>query len=98
MIGKKSEERRIVWWNIITMLTMVGLSFALINAEGDNLFYAITVALFLCVGIFVKRPYAFFSIMIIVLVFIIAKEALFGILFDENSALFNFNFFINSNN
>lgn len=98
MIGKKSEERQIVWWNIITMLTMIGLSFALINAEGDALFYGITIALFLCVGIFVKRPYAFFSIMIIVLVFVIAKEALFSILFDESDAFFNFNFFINSNN
>ena len=98
MIWKKSEERRIVWWNLITLLAMTGLSFALINAEEGIMFYAIISALFLCVGIFVKRPYVFLGIMIFVLVLIfIVRDGFTSSQADENGTGFNFNFFINSN-
>ncbi|MBP5201419.1 hypothetical protein J6253_01645 [bacterium] len=97
MIRKESEERQIIWWNLITMLAMIGFSFALINAEEGTLFYVIAAVLFLCVGIFVKRPYVFFSIMLVVIVLWAAKEALFSILLDETDTIFNFDFFINSN-
>ena len=98
MIWKKSEERRIVWWNLLSLLAMTGLSFALINAEESFLFYALLSALFICVGIFIKRPYVFLGILIFVLVFVfIAKDGFFGI-FSEGGSGFNFDFFINSNN
>lgn len=94
---KKNEERQIVWWNLLTMLAMVGLSFALINAEGKALFYALIAALFLCVGIFIKRAYIFLGIMIFVLVLVfITKDGLFSSQDDENSSVFDFHFFINS--
>lgn len=98
MIGKKSEERRIVWWNLITLLLMTVLSFVLINSEVGPLFYGIVAALFLCLGIFIKRAYIFIGIMILVLVLVfIVKDGFFGTSADENSGSFNFNFFINSN-
>ncbi len=98
MIGKKSEKRQIIWWNLITLLLMTLLSFALINAEPGPLFYWITAALFLCLGMFIKRAYIFLGIMILVLVFVfIVKDGFFGISDDENGSSFNFNFFINSN-
>lgn len=99
MIWKKSEERRIVWWNLLSLLAMTGLSFALINAEESFLFYALLSALFICVGIFIKRPYVFLGILIFVLVFVfIAKDGFFGIFSDGSGGGFNFDFFINSNN
>lgn len=98
MIRKKSEERQIIWWNLLTMLAMTGLSFALINAEGGAVFYGLAAALFLCVGIFIKRAYVFLGIMILVLVVVfITKDGFFGTDGDENGGSFNFNFFINSN-
>ena len=66
MIRKKSEKRQIIWWNLLTMLAMAGLSFALINTEEGALFYGLIAALFLCVGIFIKRAYVFLGIMILV--------------------------------
>mgnify|MGYP003371635591 CR=1 FL=1 len=98
MFGKKSEERRIVWWNLLAMTLMTVLSFALVNAEGEPFFFGLVAVLFLCVGVLIKRPYVFIGIMIltIVLVFIV-KDGFFGILSDGNDNIFNFNFFINSN-
>ena len=99
MIGKKSEERQIVWWNLITFLLMTGFSFALINTEEGPLFYGIVAALFLCVGIFIKRAYVFIGILIVVLVLVfITRDGFFSNSSDENGGSFNFNFFINSNN
>ncbi|MBR4531156.1 hypothetical protein IKO70_01945 [bacterium] len=98
MIGKKSEERQIVWWNLITLLLMTVLSFVLINSEVGPLFYGIVAALFLCLGIFIKRTYVFLGILILVLVLVfVVKDGFFGTSADENSGSFNFNFFINSN-
>ena len=99
MIRKKSEERRIIWWNLLTLFAIIGFSFALINAEGGAFFYVIAAALFLCVGIFIKRTYFFLGILIltVVLVFIV-KDGFLGDSADENGSSFNFNFFINSNN
>lgn len=99
MIVKKSEKRQIVWWNLLTMIAMTGLSFALVNAEGSFLFYGIIAALFVCVGIFIKRAYVFIGIMILMLVFVfIVKDGFFGTFSDDAGGGFNFNFFINSNN
>jgi len=98
MIGKKSEKRQIVWWNLLTMLAMTVLSFVLINAETGPFFYGIAAALFLCVGILIKRAYVFIGIMILVMVLVfIIKDGFFGTFYDENGGSFNFNFFINSN-
>ena len=98
MIGKKSEERQLVWWNLIILLLMTVLSFVLINAEGGPLFYGLAAALFLCLGIFIKRTYVFLGILILVLVIVfIVKDGFFGTSADENGGSFNFNFFINSN-
>lgn len=98
MILGKSEKRRVVWWNLITLLAMTGLSFALINVEEGFMFYAIISALFLCVGIFIKRPYLFLGIMIFVLVLVfIVRDGFLASSDDENGTGFNFNFFINSN-
>ena len=99
MIGKKSEERQIVWWNLIILLLMTVLSFVLINAESGPLFYGLAAALFLCLGIFIKRTYVFLGILIMVLVIVfVVKDGFFGTFADENGGSFNFNFFINSNN
>ena len=98
MIGKKSEERRIVWWNLITLLLMMFLSFLLVNAEVGPLFYGLVAALFICLGVFIKRAYIFIGIMILVLVLVfIVKDGFFADSADENGGSFNFNFFINSN-
>ena len=98
MIGKKNEKRQIVWWNLLSMLAMTWLSFMLVNAEGGFLFYGMIAALFICVGIFIKRAYVFFGIMILMLVFVfIVKDGFFGSFSGENGG-FDFNFFINSNN
>ncbi|MBO7126304.1 hypothetical protein J6W78_02015 [bacterium] len=98
MIGKKSEERQIVWWNLIILLLMTVLSFVLINAESGPLFYGLAAALFLCLGIFIKRTYVFLGILIMVLVIVfVVKDGFFGTFADENGGSFNFNFFINSN-
>ena len=99
MIREKSEERRIFWWNLFSMFAMVGFSFALINAEGGSLFYVLVAALFLCTGVFIKRTYVFLGILILVLVLVfISKDGFFGNSADENGAVFDFHFFINSNN
>ena len=98
MIGKKSEERRIVWWNLITLLLMMFLSFLLVNAEVGPLFYGLVAALFICLGVFIKRAYTFIGIMILALVLVfIVKDGFFADSADENGGSFNFNFFINSN-
>ena len=98
MIGKKSEERPVVWWNLITLLLMMFLSFLLINAETGPLFYGFVAALFICLGVFIKRAYIFIGIMILVLVLVfIVKDGFFADSADENGGSFNFNFFINSN-
>lgn len=98
MTGKKSEERRIVWWNLITLFLMMFLSFLLINAEAGPLFYWLAAALFLCLGIFIKRTYVFLGILILVLVLVfIVKDGFFADSAGENGGSFNFNFFINSN-
>ena len=98
MIGKKSEERRIVWWNLIILLLMMFLSFLLVNAEVGPLFYGLVAALFICLGVFIKRAYIFIGIMILVLVLVfIVKDGFFADSADENGSSFNFNFFINSN-
>ena len=98
MIGKKSEERQILWWNLIILLLMTVLSFVLINAESGPLFYGLAAALFLCLGIFIKRTYVFLGILIMVLVIVfVVKDGFFGTFADENGGSFNFNFFINSN-
>ena len=98
MIGKKSEERPIVWWNLITLLLMIVLSFLLINAEVGSLFYGLVAALFICLGVFIKRAYIVIGILILVLVLVfIVKDGFFADSADENGSSFNFNFFINSN-
>lgn len=98
MIGKKSEERQIVWWNLIVLLLMTVLSFVLINAEAGPVFYVLAAALFLCLGIFIRRTYVFLGILILVLVLVfIVKDGFFGTSDAENGSSFNFNFFINSN-
>ena len=98
MIGKKSEERPVVWWNLITLLLMMFLSFLLINAETGPLFYGFVAALFICLGVFIKRAYIFIGIMSLVLVLVfIVKDGFFADSADENGGSFNFNFFINSN-
>ena len=98
MIGKKSEERQIVWWNLIVLLLMTVLSFVLINAEVGPVFYVLAASLFLCLGIFIKRTYVFLGILILVLVIVfIVKDGFFGDPADENGSSFNFDFFINSN-
>ena len=99
MIGKKSEKRQIVWWNLLTMLVMTWLSFSLVNTEGGFMFYGIIAALFLCVGILIKRAYVFLGIMILMLVFVfVVRDGFLGGSPDGNGSSFNFNFFINSNN
>ena len=99
MIRKKHEIRQIIWWNLLTMCAMIGLSFALVNAEAGAIFYGIAAALFLCVGIFIKRAYFFLGILILALVLVfIVKDGFLGDSSDENGGSFNFNFFINSNN
>ena len=98
MTGKKSEGRRIIWWNLIVLLLMTTLSFVLINAEAEPLFYGIVAALFLCLGIFIKRTYVFLGILIVVLSLVLIMQGdFFGIFSDGNFGGFNFNFFINSN-
>ena len=98
MTGKKSEERQIVWWNLIILFLMMVLSFVLINAEAGPLFYWLAAALFLCLGIFIKRTYVFLGILILVLVLVfVVKDGFFGTSDTENGGSFNFNFFINSN-
>ena len=98
MSGKKSEERRIVWWNLAILLLMTVLSFMLINAEAGPLFYGLAAALFLCLGIFIKRAYVFLGILILVLVLVfVVKDGFFADSAGENGGSFNFNFFINSN-
>ena len=98
MIWKRSGERRIIWWNLLTMFTVAGLSFALINTEEGLLFYVLISLLFLCVGIFVKRPYVFLGIMIFVLVFVfIVRDGFLGGSPDENGSSFHFDFFMNRN-
>ena len=98
MTGKKSEERRIVWWNLIILLLMIVLSFLLINAEVEPLFYGLVAALFICLGVFIKRAYIFIGILILVLVLVfIVKDGFFADSADENGSSFNFNFFINRN-
>ena len=98
MIGKKSEERRIVWWNLAILLLMTVLSFMLVNAEAAPFCYWLAAALFLCLGIFIKRTYIFLGILILVLVLVfVVKDGFFADSVDENGGSFNFNFFINSN-
>ena len=84
--------------NKTTYIFFIKRSFLLINAEAGPLFYGLAAALFLCLGIFIKRAYVFLGILILVLVLVfIVKDGFFADSAGENGGSFNFNFFINSN-
>ena len=78
------------------MAAMVWLSFAIVNAGEDFLFYGMTALLFFVSGLLIKRAYIFFGILVLAFVFVfLVKDVMPGIFSDGTGSILDF--FINSN-
>ncbi len=98
MTQEKSKKRRVICWNIISLLILLAVSaFVLNGAQGVQLYSALAL-IFILSGIFLKRTYIFAGILIFVIVLVFTVKDSFGTneSGSENNS-FNFNFFINGN-